>query len=75
MTQQPNSDPSRLTVGQALLIGGILLVGGLSIQQGHTLFGLVIVMGLAAGGLNLLFRLILRWAMRHDNERENTHDR
>lgn len=55
------SQPPRLTVGQALVIGIILVIGFFAIRNGQALIVLVVAMGFAAWILNRLFALILRW--------------
>jgi hypothetical protein len=62
-----NDDPPRLTIGQALMIGLILLLGYAMLENGQSLVVLVIAMGAVALVLNRLLALILRWVQRRDS--------
>ncbi len=55
-----SNDPPRLTVGQALVIGVILLIGLIVLPNRWALVVLVAALGLASVVLNALFKLLVR---------------
>jgi hypothetical protein len=54
-------DPPRLTVGQAIVIGVILLIGLLVLPEPAALVVLVVALGGFGLLMRGLFRLLLRW--------------
>ncbi|MEM6281653.1 MAG: hypothetical protein AAF787_05640 [Chloroflexota bacterium] len=61
-------EPSRFTVGQALVVFAILLIGLFILPDRFALVVLLATMGVAAFLLNALFQRVLAWATRNDND-------
>ncbi len=63
-----------MTVGQALVIGAVLLVGFVLIPNRFSLLWLLLVLGGFGWLMNRLFKLILGWVGHPDESQANEDD-
>jgi len=65
------NEPPRVTVAQALMIGGVLLIGFILIPNRLSLVLLLLALGGFGFVLNRLFNLVIGWVERRDNRKNN----